>query len=104
MLPHTTAKITLAAGAKIFENTKAITLTEQMVWDHENPIAGRIRRSVLQNANNQQMEINEKFKILDGRIRLVDNIGLMGAGITTSGFAQWIGQDGMHGRRTLRPL
>lgn len=34
------------------------------------------------------MQINEVFKILDGRIRMVDNIGLMQVGITTSGFTQ----------------
>jgi len=34
----------------------------------------------------RRMQINEVFKILDGRIRLVDNIGLMEEGITTSGF------------------
>lgn len=44
--------------------------------------------AILQYANNRQMQINEIFKILDGRIRLVDNIGLMGSGITTSGFTQ----------------
>jgi hypothetical protein len=42
--------------------------------------------AVLQYANDRQMQINEIFKILDGRIRLVDNIGLMGQGIKTSGF------------------
>jgi hypothetical protein len=34
----------------------------------------------------RRMQINEVFKILDGRIRLIDNIGLMEEGITTSGF------------------
>jgi len=34
------------------------------------------------------MQINEVFKILGGRIRMVDNIGLMGSGIGTSGFTQ----------------
>jgi len=34
------------------------------------------------------MQINEVFKVLDGRIRMVDNIGLMEEGITTSGFSQ----------------
>jgi hypothetical protein len=34
----------------------------------------------------RRMQINEVFKILDGRIRMVDNIGLMEDGITTSGF------------------
>lgn len=36
----------------------------------------------------RRMQINEIFKILDGRIRMVDNIGLMEDGITTSGFNQ----------------
>lgn len=36
--------------------------------------------------SNRRMQINEIFKILDGRIRLIDNIGLMEEGITTSGF------------------
>ncbi len=36
----------------------------------------------------RRMQINEVFKILDGRIRMVDNIGLMEEGITTSGFSQ----------------
>jgi hypothetical protein len=44
--------------------------------------------AILQYANDRQMQINEVFKILDGRVRLVDNIGLMGSGITTSGFTQ----------------
>ena len=35
-----------------------------------------------------RMQINEVFKILEGRIRLVDNIGLMEEGITTSGFTR----------------
>lgn len=34
----------------------------------------------------RRMQINEVFKVLDGRIRMVDNIGLMEDGITTSGF------------------
>jgi hypothetical protein len=34
----------------------------------------------------RRMQINEVFKILEGRIRMVDNIGLMEEGITTSGF------------------
>ncbi len=34
----------------------------------------------------RRMQINEVFKILDGRLRMVDNIGLMEDGITTSGF------------------
>jgi len=36
----------------------------------------------------RRMQINEIFKILNGRIRMVDNIGLMEEGITTSGFTQ----------------
>ena len=36
----------------------------------------------------RRMQINEVFKVLDGRIRMVDNIGLMEEGITTSGFSQ----------------
>jgi len=32
------------------------------------------------------MQINEVFKILDGRIRLNDHIGLMGEAISTLGF------------------
>jgi len=35
----------------------------------------------------RRMQINEVFKILDGRLRMVDNIGLMEEGITTSGFS-----------------
>ena len=38
--------------------------------------------------NPRRMQINEVFKILDGRIRLEDNIGLMEEGITTSGFTK----------------
>jgi hypothetical protein len=34
------------------------------------------------------MQVNEVFKILGGRIRLIDNIGLMQQGITTSGFTE----------------
>jgi hypothetical protein len=34
----------------------------------------------------RRMQINEIFKILDRRIRMVDNIGVMEEGITTSGF------------------
>jgi hypothetical protein len=36
----------------------------------------------------RRMQINEIFKVLDGRIRMVDNIGLMEEGITTSGFTR----------------
>ena len=38
--------------------------------------------------SSRRMQINEVFKILDGRLRMVDNIGLMEEGITTSGFTQ----------------
>jgi hypothetical protein len=38
--------------------------------------------------NPMRMQISEVFKILDGRIRMVDNIGLMEDGITTSGFTE----------------
>jgi hypothetical protein len=44
--------------------------------------------SILIFPNNRAMQINEVFKILDGRIRLIDNIGLMGEGIKTSGFTE----------------
>ena len=44
--------------------------------------------SILHYAGGRRMQINEIFKILDGRIRLVDNIGLMGEGFETSGFTQ----------------
>ena len=36
--------------------------------------------------SSRRMQISEVFKILDSRIRMVDNIGLMEEGITTSGF------------------
>jgi hypothetical protein len=42
--------------------------------------------SILHYANDREMQINEVLKILDGRIRLIDNIGLMEEGIKTSGF------------------
>jgi hypothetical protein len=43
--------------------------------------------SILRYGNSDRaMQINEVFKILDGRIRLIDNIGLMAEGIKTSGF------------------
>jgi len=38
--------------------------------------------------SDRRMQINEVFKILDGRLRMVDNIGLMEEGITSSGFAE----------------
>ena len=34
------------------------------------------------------MQINEVFKTIDGRIRLIDNIGLMGEGTKTSGVSE----------------
>lgn len=34
----------------------------------------------------RRMQINEVFKILDDRIRMLDDIGLMEEGMTTSGF------------------
>jgi hypothetical protein len=48
-----------------------------------------IAYAILLYANTERaMQINEVFKILDGRIRLIDNIGLMGEGMKTSGFTQ----------------
>jgi len=45
--------------------------------------------SILHYGNSdQRMQINEVFKILNGRIRLIDNIGLMAQGIETSGFME----------------
>jgi hypothetical protein len=45
--------------------------------------------SILYYGNSERrMQINEIFKILEGRIRMIDNIGLMEEGITTSGFTQ----------------
>jgi hypothetical protein len=45
--------------------------------------------SILQYGDSgRAMQINEIFKILDGRIRMIDNIGLMGEGIKTSGFVE----------------
>ena len=38
--------------------------------------------------SDRRMQINEVFKILDGRIRMIDNIGLMEKGITTAGFTE----------------
>jgi hypothetical protein len=38
--------------------------------------------------SNRRMQINEVFKILGGRLRMVDNIGLMEEGVTTSGFTE----------------
>lgn len=38
--------------------------------------------------SSRRMQINEVFKILGGRIRMIDNIGLMKEGLTTSGFAR----------------
>src|SRR6185503_17130519 len=47
-----------------------------------------IAYAILHYANGRRMQINEVFKILDDRIRLVDNIGLMGEGFDTSGFGK----------------
>jgi len=38
--------------------------------------------------SDRRMQISEVFKILGGRLRMVDNIGLMEEGITTSGFTE----------------
>jgi pimeloyl-ACP methyl ester carboxylesterase len=37
--------------------------------------------------NGQQMYVSEVFKILNGRIRLIDNIGVMMTGVETAGFS-----------------
>jgi hypothetical protein len=48
-----------------------------------------ISYSILQYGDSgRAMQINEIFKILDGRIRMVDNIGLMEPGVKTSGFTK----------------
>ncbi|MFM2288231.1 MAG: hypothetical protein RL684_1374, partial [Pseudomonadota bacterium] len=47
-----------------------------------------IAYAILHFADGRAMQINEVFKILDGRIRLIDNIGLMGEALTTSGFTK----------------
>lgn len=61
------------------------TETRIAVIDPERGIV--IGYSVLYYGNSdRRMQINEVFKILDGRIRMVDNIGLMEEGITSSGF------------------
>jgi hypothetical protein len=45
--------------------------------------------SILQYGDSgRAMQINEVFKILDGRIRMIDNIGLMEPGVKTSGFTK----------------
>ena len=45
--------------------------------------------SILQYGDSgRAMQINEIFKILDGRIRMIDNIGLMEPGVKTSGFTK----------------
>ena len=62
------------------------TETRIAVVDPERGIV--IGYSILYYGNSERrMQINEIFKILDGRIRMVDNIGLMEEGITTSGFS-----------------
>lgn len=61
------------------------TETRIAVVDPERGIV--IGYSILYYGNSERrMQINEVFKILDGRIRMVDNIGLIEEGITTSGF------------------
>ena len=98
MLAHTTEKIPLAANANIRENTKAIALSDSRwigvtkilvnlgpkPWglatevriglvDPERGIV--IGYSILYYGNSdRRMGINEVFKILDGRARMVDNI------------------------------
>jgi hypothetical protein len=63
------------------------TETRIAVVDPERGIV--IAYAILLYANTERaMQINEVFKILDGRIRMIDNIGLMGEGIKTSGFTQ----------------
>lgn len=61
------------------------TETRIAVIDPERGIV--IGYSVLYYGNSvRRMQINEVFKILNGRIRMVDNIGMMEEGITSSGF------------------
>ena len=63
------------------------TETRIVVVDPERGIV--IGYSILYYADSpRRMQINEVFKILNGRIRMVDNIGLMEEGITTSGFTR----------------
>jgi hypothetical protein len=63
------------------------TETRIAVVDPERGIV--IGYSILYYGDSQRrMQINEVFKILNGRIRMVDNIGLMEEGITTSGFTR----------------
>ncbi len=63
------------------------TETRIAVVDPERGIV--IAYSLLYYANSdRRMQINEVFKILEGRIRLIDNIGLMEEGITRSGFTE----------------
>ena len=62
----------------------ATTETRIALVDPERGIV--IGYSILAFPNNHQMQINEVFKILGGRVRLIDNIGLMGEGIKSSGF------------------
>lgn len=47
-----------------------------------------IAYAVLHFGDTKAMQINEVFKILDGRIRLIDNIGLMADGLKSSGFKE----------------
>jgi hypothetical protein len=62
----------------------AATETRIALIDPERGIV--IGYSILHFPNDREMQINEVFKVLDGRVRLIDNIGLMGEGIKTSGF------------------
>lgn len=63
-----------------------VTETRIALVDPERGIV--IGYSILKFGSDRAMQINEVFKILDGRVRLIDNIGLMGEGITTSGFTE----------------
>jgi len=63
------------------------TETRIAVVDPERGIV--IAYSILYYGNSdRRMQINEVFKILEGRIRMIDNIGLMEEGIKTSGFTE----------------
>src|SRR6267378_2439897 len=62
----------------------AATETRIALVDPERGIV--IGYSILHFPNDREMQINEVFKVLGGRVRMIDNIGLMGEGIKTSGF------------------
>jgi len=64
----------------------AATETRIAVVDPERGIV--IGYSILHFPNDREMQINEVFKVLSGRVRMIDNIGLMGEGIKTSGFTE----------------